>query len=302
MSIKMINIRSSISSERLYLTELNSAAHAFILELVNSPGWLTFIGNRNVTTTAAAIAYIDMINQNPDIQYWTVRLKASETPIGIITLIKRAYLEQYDIGFAFLEQYSGQGYAEEATRALLYQLPECLLKNKILAITTAANERSVRLLEKLNFQYETTIEADGRSLLQYALSADQLQIDQVTQAFFNTFTNKTTVPQFNMIEELCTGQVQIIKKTAEGADLYSLASFIEPRKKILTDGTLTGFREYETRGETRITGNIAQRYSRYQKSGTMNGKPFTGSGHKFFHLMKEHGKWKIAQVIWEDDA
>jgi hypothetical protein len=41
--------------------------------------------------------------------------------------------------------------------------------------------------------------------------------------------------------------------------------------KILFDGTLTEFEESETNEETKIVGNIAQRFSKYKKSGYLNG-------------------------------
>ncbi|QXV66787.1 GNAT family N-acetyltransferase [Mucilaginibacter sp. 21P] len=298
----MIDSISEVSTKRLHLTELSVNDHSFIFELVNSPGWLSFIGDRNVRSGTDAIGYIEKVIANPDIQYWTVRLKDGRIPIGIITLIKRPYLDHYDIGFAFLESYMGKGYSAEATQAVLHALPEPLLADKILAITTEANIRSIKLLEKLNFFYETTLEVDNKALRQYALSADQVQIDKLTQAFFALFTNTAEAPQFDLITELCHEQAQIIKKTADGAEIYDLGSFIEPRKKILTDGTLTGFSEYEVQAETRIIGQIAQRLSRYEKSGVLQGNDYRGSGNKMLHFMKHEGKWQIIQVIWEDNA
>lgn len=298
----MINSISQVSSERLHLTELSKTDHNFILELVNSPGWLSFIGDRNVKSGNDALTYIEKIISNPDVQYWTVRLKDEDKPIGIITLIKRQYLDHYDIGFAFLEAFRGNGYPAEATKAVLHALPENLLSDKILAITIEANIRSIKLLEKLNFVFEKTIEVDNKNLRQYALSIDQIQIDKLTQAFFALFTNITEAPQFDRIDELCHQQAQIIKKTVDGAEIYNLNSFIEPRKKILTDGTLTGFSEYEIKAETRITGNIAQRFSRYEKSGILQGSEYRGSGNKMLQFMKQQGKWQIIHVIWEDKA
>lgn len=296
----MVTMTKEICTERLILKDLQPNDHLFIFKLVNSPGWLEFISDRNVRTEEDAIAYIETIKVNPDIIYWTVKLKTDNQPIGIITLIKRDYLEHRDIGFAFLPQYTKSGYSAEATRAVLNVLPDEVLQDKILAITTERNERSINLLAKLKFRYEGRIEADGKSLLKYALSADQIQIDKLTQAFFALFTNITGAPQFDRISELCHEQAQIIKKTNDAAEIYDLKSFIEPRKKILTNGTLTGFRENEIQSETKITGQIAQRFSVYEKSGKLHGNDYNGSGNKMLHFMKSEGKWQIIQVIWQD--
>jgi RimJ/RimL family protein N-acetyltransferase len=298
----IVIVIKEIVTERLILNDLQPNDHPFIFELVNSPGWLEFIGDRNIRTAEDAIAYIEKIKGNPHIMYWVVKLKADQIPAGIITLIKREYLEHYDIGFAFLPKYTNYGYSSEATRAILNVLPAEMLKDKIIAITTKKNERSINLLEKLKFRYEGGIEADGKLLLLYALSADQIQIDKITQAFFALFTNITGPPEFDCISKLCHKQAQIIKKTDDSTEIYNLQSFIEPRKKILTDGTLTGFREYEVQAETKITGQIAQRFSIYEKRGKLHGNDYSGSGNKMLHFMKHEGKWQIIHVIWEDNT
>ena len=77
---------------------------------------------------------------------------------------------------------------------------------------------------------------------------------------------------------------------------------IEPRKKILSNGSLKNFNEMELTDETWMIGNIAQRHSRYQKEGEFNGNYFKEYGHKFFQLIKTAEGWKINALIWEDDA
>jgi hypothetical protein len=83
---------------------------------------------------------------------------------------------------------------------------------------------------------------------------------------------------------------------------HNLHTFIEPRRKILTDGTLTGFEEIETKAATKIAGNIAQRFSQYQKSGLLNEKHFKAHGNKFFQFIKTNSGWKINSIVWEDDS
>lgn len=67
-------------------------------------------------------------------------------------------------------------------------------------------------------------------------------------------------------------------------EIYNLQTFIEPRKKIFSDGTLTGFEEIETEEETKFMGNIAQRFSKYKKSGYQNGKYFEGIRQQVFSI------------------
>src|SRR5947199_5066293 len=100
---------TNLTTERLSLNALAIEDTDFIQELVNTQGWLQFIGDRNVHSKEDAINYINKINSSPNIQYRVVRLTELQTPIGIISFIKRDYLEHFDIGFAFLPQYNGKG-------------------------------------------------------------------------------------------------------------------------------------------------------------------------------------------------
>src|SRR3982750_2141347 len=101
---------TTLQTERLVLNMLTEDDAAFILELVNTAGWLQFIGDRGVRTRVEATAYIRRLLESPQLTYWVVRLQASGRPVGIVTLIKRPYLEHFDIGFAFLPEHQGEGY------------------------------------------------------------------------------------------------------------------------------------------------------------------------------------------------
>ena len=104
-----------LETERLRLRRLTVDDAAFILELVNDPSWLRFIGDRGVRNLDDARSYI---LKGPVASYekhgfglWLVELKAEATPIGICGLLQRDTLPDVDIGFALLPQFCGQGYA-----------------------------------------------------------------------------------------------------------------------------------------------------------------------------------------------
>ena len=158
-------MKDNYQTTRLSLSSLNPADAAFILELVNTPEWVRFIGERNVKTEEDAVAYIQRIMQNPDIMYWVVRLKEQQEPIGIITFIKRDYLEHHDIGFAFLARYGKQGFAYEATAAVLADVAQNTEHTHILATTVEDNVNSIKLLQKLGLQFEKQIQNGNDTLL-----------------------------------------------------------------------------------------------------------------------------------------
>ncbi len=162
-------------TSRLLLRELNENDAPFIVELLNTEGWLRYIGDRHIHTIADAVKYI---HNGPVSSYqkygyglYLVALKETQTPVGICGLIRRDHWEDTDIGFAFLPQYTGKGYALEAAIAVLSDGKERHHLTRIIAITMEENKPSIQLLEKLGLSYEKRIiyENTGEELLQYAI-------------------------------------------------------------------------------------------------------------------------------------
>jgi RimJ/RimL family protein N-acetyltransferase len=136
-------------TERLFLSELCSTDSEFINELVNTQEWIKFIGDRNVRTKEDANNYIQGIIDNPNSNYWVVKLKSDNLSIGIITFMKRDNLEHHDIGFAFLPKYTKNGYAFEATVTVLNDVINKKNHRQVLATTIKENINSIKLLKKI---------------------------------------------------------------------------------------------------------------------------------------------------------
>ena len=156
-----------LDTDRLTLRWLTSDDAEFIMELVNDPAWIRFIGDRNMHSVDAARAYIA---KGPAAMYarhgfglYRVERKDDGVPMGLCGLIKRDYLDDVDIGFAFLPRFCGSGYAKEAAAAVLaYGQREFGLK-RIVAITAVDNERSIKLLEGIGLCFEKRIKLNHDS-------------------------------------------------------------------------------------------------------------------------------------------
>lgn len=149
---------------RLYAPDEDAA---FMLELLNDPGWIKYIGDRGVRTVEEARKYIverfiPAYEKSGIILYLT-ETRSDATPVGICGLVKRDYLDDVDLGFALLERYSGQGYAREAAEAVLAYAADMLGIERLVAITTQDNVASARLLEKLGFAYERMMACPGET-------------------------------------------------------------------------------------------------------------------------------------------
>lgn len=135
----------------------------------------------------------------------------------------------------------------------------------------------------------------------HLLAQDQAEIDELTHQFFDLFTNTNDrVPPIQHIKQLFLPTGILINNTSGTPAVYNLDQFIAPRVKILTDGTLREFTEKETAHHTEIHNNIAQRSCQYEKSGILNGEPFTGAGRKLMHFIKHDNSWMLTAVVWSD--
>ncbi|MDO9451363.1 MAG: GNAT family N-acetyltransferase [Stagnimonas sp.] len=153
---------------RLRFDPLSAADASFILELVNEPGWLQHIGDRNIHDLAAAAAYIANGPANSHSQYGfgldrVNRLDTAE-PVGLCGLLQRPYLDAPDIGYAFLQRHHGQGFATEAVRAVLGDARQRLALPLLYAITSPDNDASIRVLEKCGFHFERFMLTPGATV------------------------------------------------------------------------------------------------------------------------------------------
>jgi RimJ/RimL family protein N-acetyltransferase len=150
-----------LETDRLILRHQKIEDAAFILELLNDPSWIQYIGDRGVRTIDEARAYIlkgplDMYARL-GFGFYLTELKDGGIPIGICGLVKRDFLEDVDIGFAFLPRFWGKGYALEAASAVMVYAKSVLGLKRIVAITSEDNYASAKLLEKLGLHFEGII-------------------------------------------------------------------------------------------------------------------------------------------------
>jgi len=176
-----------LETERLILREIVESDAEFILDLLNQPSFIKYIGDRNVRTLEQSREFIESRYRKSYAEngfgLWAVELKIQDSrfeiqdsefkvqdseirnpeselqnpAIGMCGFVRRESLPDADIGFAFLPQFERKGYALESARAAMNYGRKVLGLKRVLAITTPDNESSGRLLEKLGFKYDGLI-------------------------------------------------------------------------------------------------------------------------------------------------
>ena len=148
-------------TERLILKPTDESDAQFVLELMNTPKWHKYIGDRNVYSVNDAIAYIaeKMTPQFERLGFgnYTVIRKSDGLKIGSCGLYDREGLDGVDIGFGFLPEYEKQGYAFESALKIKELAIHVFRLKQINAITDKDNVASQKLLKKLGLSYCKTI-------------------------------------------------------------------------------------------------------------------------------------------------
>lgn len=163
-----------VETDRLKLRPLELTDAPFLLQLLNSEGWVRFIGDRNVHSVVESTIYIQGILSLTRIRYYVMEKHHSPEAMGIISLLQREELDYPDIGFALLPEYMKMGFAREGTRAFLQELFKSGSLPVVGAITLPENRDSIQLLERIGFDYVKNIEKDKETLRLYTLLPQNL--------------------------------------------------------------------------------------------------------------------------------
>ncbi len=165
-----------LETNRLRLRYLTLKDAYFILDILNTPGFLDNIGDRGVRDQYQAEKYII---EGPLASYhehgfglYLVELISTGEPIGLSGLVKRANLPLPDVGYAFLPDFWGKGYAVESAKGVLDYARE-LKMLELMGIVSLGNDASIKVLEKLGMQFYCRQKWDDDSdILLYKLMMD----------------------------------------------------------------------------------------------------------------------------------
>lgn len=168
----------TLETERLQLREFTLADAPYMLRQLNEPSFIENIADRGVRTIEQAEAYLQngamASYQSSGFGFWAVIEKSSQQIIGMCGLVKRDNLPHPDLGYSFLPEHFGKGFAFEAAQACIQITKNKYHLQQLLAIVNVENATSRKLLEKLGFHYQRMIAMydNEPDLCLYAISLD----------------------------------------------------------------------------------------------------------------------------------
>ncbi|KZV97446.1 acyl-CoA N-acyltransferase [Exidia glandulosa HHB12029] len=152
-----------LETSRLYITPSDPTLEqhcSFYLKLMNSPSWQRWIGDSGLQTEEDARVYMTQRHtshyRKHGFGYYVVSRKPDPSSlvegaelVGSVSLLLRDGHTVPDIGFAFLDDAHGKGYATEAARALIDHAAKHWHIPRVIGLTTPANDGCKRALQKL---------------------------------------------------------------------------------------------------------------------------------------------------------
>ena len=146
----------SFISKRLIIRPTFEQDDKLIFQLMNTPKFIKYVGDRKISSINDAKNYIKvkMLAQLYLMGYssYTLINKSNGDKIGICGLYNRAGVDGIDIGFSILPHFERLGYAYESSSRLIKGAFEELEIEEIKAITNQDNISSKNLLKKLGFK------------------------------------------------------------------------------------------------------------------------------------------------------
>jgi len=151
-------ILPELETPRLRLRRLEFDDATFMVRLLNEPSFIENIGDRGVRSIEDAHRYL---RDGPMAMYekygfglWHVARSSDGVAVGMCGLLQRDNLPDVDIGYAFLPEYWGMGYAFEVAEATMRHGAEKFGLKRLIATVLPGNQASIRLLEKLGLRHE----------------------------------------------------------------------------------------------------------------------------------------------------
>ncbi|MCK5034960.1 MAG: GNAT family N-acetyltransferase [Candidatus Sabulitectum sp.] len=156
--MNLISSTSVIETGRLVLREHTMQDAKAILELFGDTEVVRHFGMKPIKSIADARQLIEFFQKSREetgLNRWAVVLKDEDAMVGSIfyTNIERPYYRA-EIGFLLNRVYWGRGIMREAAERIISYGFEVMNFNKIQALVSVENGRSINLIEKLGFTRE----------------------------------------------------------------------------------------------------------------------------------------------------
>lgn len=160
------------TTERLELRALTAGDAAAFYRLNSDPEVMRFTGEPPLESLAEARVAIAEYPDFDSVGFgrWGCVLRGQKTIFGFCGLKYLPDLGAVDVGYRFLPEYWGRGFATEACAASIRFGFDTLELERIIAMVLPENTGSIRVLEKVGMRCEGRVDYEGLQPLRFGIS------------------------------------------------------------------------------------------------------------------------------------
>lgn len=164
-----------ITTKRLLLREFQKEDAAGFFAMNNDAIVLQYTGDVPFADVTAAEAFISGYQQYETYGYgrWTVLDRTTGEYLGFCGLKYHPETGDIDLGFRFIREYWGKGYATEAAAACLDYAFTTLNLPCVIGRAQAENVASIRVLAKIGMNFVATFDFEGTPGVLYQVHSAQ---------------------------------------------------------------------------------------------------------------------------------
>jgi RimJ/RimL family protein N-acetyltransferase len=167
-------VTTVLETARLRLREMAEADVHDVYLLNSSPNVMRYLGaERALSSLEEALALLRVRifpqYQKYGVGRWAVILKDNDLFIGWCGLKYDPAANEYDLGYRFIENYWGKGYATEAARGVIEYCRQHLIGKRIVGKALIENVASIRVLENIGMRFEKFEEDNDGTVAVYVL-------------------------------------------------------------------------------------------------------------------------------------
>jgi hypothetical protein len=131
---------------------------------------------------------------------------------------------------------------------------------------------------------------------------DRAELGRLMQRFLRAVSfGEGEQPVYGDLPDLFAEGARLTKTSDAVPDSATVDAFIGPRQASVDSGALTCFEEVEVGEVTEIFGNVAHRFSTYEKRGTLNGVAIDARGAISTQFIRTPDGWRMSSMAWDDE-
>jgi hypothetical protein len=108
-------------------------------------------------------------------------------------------------------------------------------------------------------------------------------------------------PAYGDLHELFVEQGKLIKTSSGAPEISTVDEFIRPRQEAVERGALQWFQEVEVAAITEIFGDVAHRFSTYEKRGLLDDAAIEARGAISTQFIRTPDDWRMTAMAWDDE-